>query len=193
VHDARPGAEHERPWYVGLERLSSPSGLVARIARGSLVGITPGGVRARGLGMSQGRERAVVDTTKGCPSRGCVPLNQGVTRGSGFEGECFALLQVREAADGAVTDSALTGAFVATRHSEVETVFDGSSSRAPLSRGGPGAKGRHPRCEAPYVAEQAPAMRGSGVRAGDSQGVREPGGVRHAECIGSIATEAGDG
>jgi len=77
VHDARTCVERERPWCVGLERLSSRSCLVARTARDSLVGIAPGGVRARGLGKSQGRERAVVDTTKGCPDRGCVPLNQG--------------------------------------------------------------------------------------------------------------------
>jgi len=50
---------------------------LVQAARASLVGIASGGVRARGLGKSKGRERATADTMEGCPSRGCVPLNQG--------------------------------------------------------------------------------------------------------------------
>jgi len=36
-------------------------------------------------------------------------------------------------------------------------------------------------------------VRPRGVRAAFSQGGREPGGMRHAECTGIVATEAGDG
>jgi len=50
---------------------------LVQTARASLVGIASGGVRARGLGRSQGRERAVTDTMEGCPGRGRAPLNQG--------------------------------------------------------------------------------------------------------------------
>jgi len=68
----------------GLASAPSNHGDAGRIqaARASLVGIASGGVRARGLGKSKGRERATADTMEGCPSRGRVPLNPG--RGLGL-------------------------------------------------------------------------------------------------------------
>jgi len=163
----------------------------AQTARASLVGIASGGVRARGLGKSQGRERAVTDTMEGCPGRGCVPLNQGRDCDSGFEGECFASLTAREAAGGAATEVRAPVPLGRRRHSEVGTVS--VAPPAALSFGRHGAGGRHPRRGAPVMRSRRRRCEVRGVRATATRGGREPGGVRHAECTEIVTTEAGDG
>lgn len=137
-------------------------------ARASLVGIASGGVRARGLGKSQGRERAVTDTMEGCPGRGCAPLNQGCYRGSGLEGECPASLTASGAAGGAATEVRAPVPSRRRRHSEVGTVS--VAPPAALSFGRHGAGGRHPRRGAPHLRSRRRRCEVRGVRAAGPTG-----------------------
>jgi len=136
---------------------------LVQTARASLVGIASGGVRARGLGRSQGRERAVTDTMEGCPGRGCAPLNQGCNCGSGLEGQCPANLTARGAAGGAATEVRAPVPSRRRRHSEVGTVS--VAPPAALSFGRHGAGGRHPRRGAPHLRSRRRRCEAQGVRA----------------------------
>jgi len=124
---------------------------LVQAARASLVGIASGGVRARGLGKSKGRERATADTMEGCPSRGCVPLNQGrVPAALASRVNAPQASRRAEPADGArkrkCAHRCLRG--------DGDTQRSGRFSVAPpaaCSFARRGAGGRHPRREAPRL------------------------------------------
>jgi len=107
----------------------------AHVTCASLVGIASGGVRARGLGKSQGREHVAVDTMEGCPGRGRASLNQRRGRGPGFEGERSACLTARRASWWREDGIAHTGAPGATATLRGRDGSGGSSSRALVHRG----------------------------------------------------------
>jgi len=77
AHDERRGLRERAKRCAGPTTcLLTTEARKALAARASLVGIAPGGVRARGLGKSKGRERAVAGTTEGCPGRTRDSLNR---------------------------------------------------------------------------------------------------------------------
>jgi hypothetical protein len=191
--DVAKATDLEQQRCVGGVLLFSKGRSVSALATcASLVGIASGGVRARRLGKSQGREHVATDTMKGCLGRGRASLNRGYGRGPGSEGErSFVPYGAAEPAGGAETEPRTPVLFGRQRHSEVGTILVAPPVVLSLARHGAG--GRHPRRRAPQCGASVVDVRLAAFAPRVTQGSREPGGVRHAECAGIEPIEAGDG
>jgi len=128
---------------------------------------------------------------KGVRAGGRASLNQRRSCSSGLEAECDTGLAARGASWRRGDGTACTGAPGATATLRGWDGFGGSSSRVLVREAR--CEGSAPRARSSRLRSRRFRRTGRAAQAASVRGGREPGGVRHAECTGIGATEAGDG